>query len=90
MPDNGTIMNEKNIGDAAEPFQGFTFVRANRFIAQVAAGGDDRKAEFGQQQVMQRRVRQHDAEMGIAGSHGICDLRFAICDFSEQDDGRFG
>ncbi len=69
MPDNGTIMDEKNVGDAAQPFQGFAFVGANRFVAQVAAGRHDRKSEFGHQQMMQRRVGQHRAEVRIAGGN---------------------
>ena len=76
VPDDGAIVYEKDIGDAAEAFERLAFVRANRFIAQVAAGGDDGKFEFGHQQMMQRRVRQHRAEIWIAGSDGIYDLRF--------------
>ena len=51
-----------------QPFQRLVFVRANRLVAQIAAGGDDGKTEFGHQQMMQRSVRQHHAEIGIAGS----------------------
>ena len=63
-------MDEKNIGDAAEPLQGFTLIRANRLVAEVAARGDDGEIEFGHQQMVQRRVRQHRAEVRIAGGNG--------------------
>ena len=68
VPHNRTVMDEKNIGDAAAAVRGLVFVRANRLIAQVAAGGDDGETEFGQQQMMQRRVRQHDAEIRVIGA----------------------
>ena len=62
-------MNEKNIGDAAQSFERLAFISANRLVAEVAAGGNDRKTEFSHQQMVQWRVRQHDAEIRIAGSH---------------------
>ena len=54
VADDGAVVNEKHIGNAAQPLQRLEFVRADRFVAQVAAGGDDGETEFGHQQMMQR------------------------------------
>ena len=70
VPDDGAVVDEEKVGDAAEAFERFVLVGADRLVAQVAARGHDREAERGQQQVMQRGVGEHDAEVGIAGSEG--------------------
>ena len=44
-------------------------VDADRLVAQVAAGRHDREAQLGQEQRVQRRVGQHDAQVGVAGRH---------------------
>ena len=46
VPDDGPIVDEEEIGDAAEARHRFAFVDADRFVAQVSARGDDRKPEF--------------------------------------------
>jgi len=90
MPDNRAIVDQKTISDAVQPFVRLKFIRAKRLVAQVAARRHHRKAKLGHEQVVQRIRRQHDAEIGIAGSHRIYDLRFAICDFSQQHIGASG
>ena len=42
-------------------------VDALRLVGQIAAGQHDGPIDLAQQQVMQRRVRQHDAERAEAG-----------------------
>ena len=76
---NGPVMNQKHIGDVAQPFKGFVVVRRHRFIREVATGSHDGKAEFVQQQMMQRCVRQHDAEQRIVRRNCVtdCTVRFS-------------
>ena len=75
MADNRPVVNEEKIGNATQPIQRFQLIGANRFIAQIAAGGDDGKIQLCHQQMMQRIGRQHDAEAGIAGSDGMANGR---------------
>src|SRR5208283_3885475 len=89
MADNRTIVNEEKISDTAQSFPRLPFVRANRLVAQVAAGGDDRKTKFSHEQMMQRIRRQHHAEIRIAWGDGICDSRFPTSDFPQQHNRRF-
>ena len=70
VPDDGAVVDEEQIGNAAEAFEGFVLVGANGLVAQVAARGHDGKAERGQEQVMQGGVGEHDAEVGVAGGEG--------------------
>src|ERR1035441_5074305 len=57
MPDDGAVVDQEQIGNAAEAFEGFVLVGADRLVAQVAAGGDDGEPERRQGQVMERGVR---------------------------------
>ena len=70
MPDDGAIVDEEKIGDAAEAFEGFVLVSADRFVGQVATRGHDGEPERRQQQMMQGGVGQHHAEVEIAGGEG--------------------
>ena len=54
---NGTVVDKEQISNAAQPFHGFAFIRANRFVGKVAAGGDQRKTARAQKKMMQRRCR---------------------------------
>ena len=95
MPDDGAVMDQKEIGDAAKAVQGLVFVGADGFIAQVAAGGHDGKAEGGKQQMILRGVGEHYAEVGIVGGErggeGKGGRRGAgSAGAAEQDDGGFG
>jgi hypothetical protein len=47
--------------------------KSNGIVAQVPARGNDGKVQQRQQQVMERGVRKHHAEVGIAGSDGRGD-----------------
>ena len=79
MPDDGAVVDEEEIGDAAEAFEGFVLVGADGLVAEVAAGGDDGEAERRQEQMMQGGVGEHHAEIGVAGGEGggQCGVRSA-------------
>ena len=64
-----SIVDEEQIGDVAEALDRVTFVRADRFVREVAARGHDGHADLAQDQMVKRCVREHDAERGIAGRH---------------------
>ena len=56
------VVVEECVRDAVELFACVPFVRGDRLFAAVAAGGDHREVEPGEQEVMQRRRGQEDAE----------------------------
>ena len=76
MADNRAVMNQEAVRDAAEAFEGFVFVNANGFIAQIAAGGDDGKAEVNQQEIVQRVGGEEDAQIGVAGGDAVGQRTF--------------
>ena len=78
MPDDGPVVDEEDIGDAAEPLQRLAFIGANRLVAQIAARGDDWETQLRHQQMVQRIRRQHHAEVGIARRNTSGNLRFEI------------
>ena len=59
----------------------------HRLFGQIAAGADDRSIDGRHQQVMQRRVGQHDAQVRIAGGDATIDGREAR---GESDEGLIG
>ncbi len=63
-------MDQKEISNPGEALNSLPFIGANRFITQVAAGGDHRRGKLRQQQVVKRSVREHDPEARIAGRDG--------------------
>ncbi len=63
------VVDEKALGDRAEPLDGLSFVGADGLLRQVAARGDEWEIDAAQQQVMQRRVGQHHAQIGVARRH---------------------
>src|SRR5579884_3259919 len=71
------IVHEGKIGNALEPAHGLAIVDDDRFFAQVGTGHHER-AEFScvEQQVMNRRVGQKQAEVAIAGSDTLGDFVF--------------
>ena len=78
---DGTVVHQESIGDVAESLEGILFVRADRLIRQIAAGGDHGKAQLAQQQVMQWGVGQHHAQVGVAGRDLFGDFALRILPF---------
>ncbi len=85
---DGAVVDEEAVGDGAQALERLPFIGADRFIREIAAGRDDGKAKVGKQQVMQRRVGQHDAHVGIARRHGVGKRRSGAA--RQQHDGRGG
>ena len=52
VPGDRSVVNEKYIRNTAQPLQPLEFIRANRLVTQITAGGNDGETEFGHQQVM--------------------------------------
>ena len=46
MAGDGSVVHQKDVRDVAEPPHGLDLVGADRLIAQIAAGGDDREARL--------------------------------------------
>ena len=65
------VMDEEQVGDAGKALQGFALVDDDGLVGAVAAGRDDRKAEVGEQKLMQRRVGQQRADPRIARRNGV-------------------
>jgi hypothetical protein len=53
---------EKEIGDIGEPLAGLAVFVGDRLVGAIAARHHERSAEVRDQQMVQRRVRQHEAE----------------------------
>ena len=69
MPLDRAVMNEKAIGDGTQAGVGFFVADADRLLAEVAAGHHQGRAEGVEQQLVQRRVGEHDAEVAVARRH---------------------
>ena len=82
--ENRPVVNEKHIGDTAERIDGFTLVSTNGFVDPVTAGGNDGKAQFGHQQVVQGRTGQHNAEVWITRRNVVRHRGFGS--LAQQDD----
>ncbi|CAM5687589.1 hypothetical protein SAFG77S_04908 [Streptomyces afghaniensis] len=91
---DGPVVGEPRVGQPGEPDQCLVVVRDDRFAGTVAAGHDQharsrRIAGQAEQQGVQGRVGQHDAEVGAAGTHAGREARPARPS-AEQDDGAPG
>jgi hypothetical protein len=91
-PGDGTIVNEEQIRDGPESGEGFLLVDADRVVADVAAGGDQGETEIGGQEVVDRRVRQHEAEPGIPRGDAVRDAARSRASTAppNENDGRGG
>ena len=78
MAGNRSVVHQENVSNVGEPVERVMFLRAQRFINSVATGGHHRKPQSVQQQMMQRRVRQHHAEFLETTSDGSRDARVAL------------
>ena len=57
------------VGDRRQPLERVVVLVGDRLVGDVAAGHHQRLADVGQQQVMQRAVGEHHAELGRARRH---------------------
>ena len=69
MAGDRAVVEQKTVGDCAQPFEGLPLVGADRLVGQVAAGGDQRAVYLFQQQMVQRGRRQHQPQLRGAGCH---------------------
>ena len=67
-----------------EPLVRLVVVVGDRLVGAVAARQHERPAEVGEQEVVERRVREHHAEPGAAGRDGCRDRR-AVAPAQEHD-----
>ncbi len=64
------VVGEEHVRDAAQPGQGVLVPVGDRLVGDVAAGQHHRSAEVAEQQMVQRGVGQHHAQLPVARGHG--------------------
>ena len=69
------VVGEEPVHQRAEPGRRVGVVHHDRLVGEVPAGQDERHPELGGEQVVQRGVGEHDAEVAVAGRDGIGDGR---------------
>ena len=74
-PVDRTVVAEERVGDPAEPLARLVVVVGDRLVRAVAARHHERSAEVGEQQVVERRVREHHAEPRAARRDRRSDRR---------------
>ena len=57
------VVEQEQVRDVRQPLAGVLVAVRDRLVGDVAAGQHERRAGVGQQQVMERRVGQHHAEL---------------------------
>ena len=92
VTDDGPVVDQEDIGDAMQPFQRFPLVGTERLVAEIAAGGDNGKAQLAHQQVVDGSVRQHHPQVGVPrrDGHGQWGAARRACSAPQQDNGRLG
>jgi len=71
---NLAVMHEKHVGDIAEARAGLMVIDGDGLFAQIGGGHDEGfHARIGNEQMLQRRVGQENAEPRNAGSDGWSD-----------------
>ncbi len=68
-------MEEEGVGEGGEAFQSFGVVHGDGFFAEIAAGHHQGTAYVAQQNVVQRRGRQHHTERVVVGRDVVHDER---------------
>lgn len=88
-PGDGAVMHQEAVGEGREFLPGLVVADDLRFTGEVAGGHHQHRAgaERGQQQMMQRRIGEHDAEAVHAGRDVFGQ---GVGARGEQDDGRGG
>ena len=68
---NRGVVRQEKIGDVAQPRICIAIVKGDGLVRLVPAGHNQRHAiHILEQQMMQRRIRQHHAQLPVAGGHG--------------------
>ena len=83
---DGPVVAEEGVRDAAEPAERVVVGVGDRLVGHVAAGQHERAGHVTEQQVVQRRVRQHQAEMPVTGRHRVRDRCRAVGPPGQQHD----
>jgi len=68
VPDDGTVVDEKEFRDTLEPCQSFVFINANRLVREIAAGRDYRETKLSHQHVVQGSIGKQSRQIGVAGA----------------------
>ncbi len=66
-PPDRPVVDEKPVGDRPQALARLVILDRDRLAGKIAAGGDDGKAQPVEQEMMQGRGRQHQAEPGKTG-----------------------
>ena len=72
-PHDGAIVDQEYVGDLPQSLQGVRQIDGHRLLAHVSAGADERLVQGVHEQMVQRRIREHYAQVGIARRHGLRD-----------------
>ncbi len=70
----GRSWTRNRSASSVQTLQRFVFIDADRLVAQVSACGHDRKIELAHEQMVQRRIREHDAKIRISRSDRLRQL----------------
>ena len=65
------VVEQHDVGDRVEPLERVVVLVRDRLVGDVAARHHERLAGVGEQQVVQRRVREQHAEVGRAGATDV-------------------
>ena len=68
-PRDRAVVHQEDVGDLIQPLAGLIVVDGDRLVAAIAAGGDDREGTLGHQQMVQRRIGKHHAQVGRGLRH---------------------
>src|SRR5207342_2028870 len=67
---DGPVVGQERVGDALQRVPGFVVAVDDRLVGDVSAGQNHRTGQRGEQQVVQRGVGEHDAELAVARGGG--------------------
>ena len=82
------VVDQEAVGDAAQPFDRLVLGGDDGLLGEVAAGRHHRPAELRHQQVVERRVGEHQAELRLPRGHLVGDRRTRQA--RQQHDGCLG
>ncbi len=80
------VMGEEPVREAGEPREGVRVVGGQRLVREVAGGEDQRSADRLEQQVVERRVGQEDAQAPVPVRDGRRQRGLTVAPPLEQDD----